>query len=134
MVVNSQDQDAAEPALLRTEVALSDIKVTTHGDEDSLVKFALRSCLPTTRVNMCHLSEDVKCFTSGFKTSGGSCDFKRFMETSQDRYWVILNDAEFKLSQQHHVLTLCCRFLESKSQVTASVGSSISAWRTQSIT
>ena len=26
------------------------------------------------------------------------------MATSQDRYWVILNDAELKLSQQHHVL------------------------------
>ena len=52
----------------------------------------------------CHLSDDVKFFASSFKSSGGSLDFKRFMEASQDRYWVILNDAEFKLFQQHHVL------------------------------
>ena len=38
MVINSQDQETAESALLRTEVALSDLKVSSHGDEDSIVK------------------------------------------------------------------------------------------------
>ena len=33
-----------------------------------------------------------------------SFDFEGFMATSHQGYWVILNDAEFKLFQQHHVL------------------------------
>ena len=52
----------------------------------------------------CHLSDDIKYFTVGFETSKASWDFKRFMATSPDRYWVIVNDAELKLFQQHHAL------------------------------
>ena len=42
-----------------------------------------------TQANPSELSDDVKYFTAGFKTSGDSWDFKRFMATSHNRYWVI---------------------------------------------
>ena len=53
---------------------------------------------------MSRLSDDVKYLMAGFKSSGRSFDFREFTATSQDRYWIIINDAECKLFQQHHVL------------------------------
>ena len=122
MVINTQDQEAAMSALLlllRTEVALSELQVSSHGDEDSIVKFALRSCLPNSRMDMCHLSEDVKYFVSSFKGSGGSFDFK---EAHRFFSGLMLGSSSFDS-------IMCLKFLESKGQVTASLGSSISVWK-----
>ena len=55
---------------------------------------------------MCHLSDDVKMFASNFRTSGDTFDFKSFMDSKNQRHWLILNDAEFKLLSQHHVLQI----------------------------
>ena len=48
--------------------------------------------------------EDVKLFASSFRSSGDTFDFKQFMDSQAQRHWLILNDAEFKLWAQHHVL------------------------------
>ena len=84
---------------------------------------------PNSRMDTRHLSDDVEYFVSSLKSSSGSFGFGKFMATSQDCYWVILNDAEFKFFQQHHVLQVVSRI-----QVTNSIGSSISVWQTQYIT
>ena len=64
----------------------------------------MKSALIGDKMDHCHISEDVRYFIGGFKSSGESWDFKRFTSTSKDWYWVIFNDAEFKLFQQHQVL------------------------------
>ena len=43
-------------------------------------------------------------FASDLKTSSDTFDFKQFMDTQAQRHWLIINDAEFKLFNQHHVL------------------------------
>ena len=101
LVVNSRDQASLESAEVRTEPAMSGLTISGASAPDSLVKYVV---MASPRMDMCHLSEDVKLLASNFKTSGDLFDFKRFMETKDQRYWLILNDAEFKLYQQHHVL------------------------------
>ena len=81
LIVNSQDQEALDVAHVRTEIAMSSLTIGSHSAPDSLVKYAIMASLPSPRMDMCHLSEDVKHFASSFKTSGASFDFKRFMET-----------------------------------------------------
>ena len=104
LIVNSQDQSSLESAEVRTELAMSGLTFSGPSAPDSLVKYAIMASLPSSRMDVCHLSEDVRKFASNFKTSCNSLGFKRFMDTEDKRYWVILNDAEFKLYQQHHVL------------------------------
>ena len=104
LILNSQDQSALESADVRTEVAMSGPhNQQVHSAPDSLVKYVVMASLPSPRMDMFHV-RDVQHFASSFKTSGASFDFKRFTDTKDQRYWVILNDAEFKLYQQHHVL------------------------------
>ena len=55
-------------------------------------------------MDMRHFSEDVKLFASNFRTSGDTFDFKQFIDSKAQRHWLILNDAEFRLFSQHHVL------------------------------
>ena len=104
LIVNSQDQQAVESAEVRTDLAMSGLTIGGALAPDSLVKYAIMASLPSPRMDMRHSSEDVKLFASNFKTSGDTFDFKRFMETKNQRFCLILNDAEFKLYQQHHVL------------------------------
>ena len=104
LIVNSQDQPAIESAEIRTEIAMSGLTVSGSSAPGSLVKYAIMASLPSERMDMCHLSEDVKLFASNFKTSGDTFDFKQFMDSQAQRHWLILNDAEFKLFSQHHVL------------------------------
>ena len=104
LIVNSQDQPAIESAEIRTEIAMSGLTVSGSSAPGSLVKYAIMASLPSERMDMCHLSEDVKLFASIFKTSGDTFDFKQFMDSQAQRHWLILNDAEFKLFSQHHVL------------------------------
>ena len=44
------------------------------------------------------------CSHQASRSSGDTFDFKQFMDSQAQRHWVILNDAEFKLWAQHHVL------------------------------
>ena len=83
---------------------MSNLTISGHSAEDSLVKFAVMASLPDSlglSDDMCHLSDDVKRFASSFKASSASLDFKRFMATKEQRYLVILNYGEFQLYQQH---------------------------------
>ena len=89
---------------IRTEIAMSGLTVSGSSAPGSLVKYAIMASLPSERMDMCHLSEDVKLFASNFRTSGDTFDFKQFMDSQAQRHWLILNDAEFKLFSQHHVL------------------------------
>ena len=43
---------------------------------------------------------------TNFRTSGDTFDFKQFMDSQAQRHWLILNEAEFKLFSQHHVLQI----------------------------
>ena len=104
LIVNSHDQPAIESAEIRTEIAMSGLTISGSSAPGSLVKYAIMASLPSERMDMCHLSEDVKLFASNFKTSGDLFDFKQFMDTQAQRHWLILNDAEFKLFSQHHAL------------------------------
>ena len=104
LIVNAQDQPAIESAEIRTEIAMSGLTVSGSSAPGSLVKYAIMASLPSERMDMCHLSEDVKLFASNFKTSGDTFDFKQFMDSQAQHHWLILNDAEFKLFNQHHVL------------------------------
>ena len=104
LIVNGQDQPAIESAEIRTEIAMSGITISGSSAPGSLVKYAIMASLPSERMDMCHLSEDVKLFASNFRTSGDTFDFKQFMDSQAQRHWLILNDAEFKLWNQHHVL------------------------------
>ena len=104
LIVNSQDQPAIESAEIRTEIAMSGLTVSGSSAPGSLVKYAIMASLPSERMDMCHLSEDVKLFASNFRTSGDTFDFKQFMDSQAQRHWLIINDAEFKLFSQHHVL------------------------------
>ena len=112
LIVNSQDQPALETAEIRTEIAMSGITISGPSAPGSLVKYAIMASLPSERMDMCHLSEDVKLFASSFRSSGDTFDFKQFMDSQTQRHWVILNDAEFKLWAQHHVLRRSCPQLE----------------------
>ena len=103
LIVNSHDQPAIESAEIRTDIAMSGLTVSRSSAPGSLVKYAIMASLPSERMDMCHLSEDVKLFASSFRTSGDTFDFKQFMDSQAQRHWLILNEAEFKLSQ-HHVL------------------------------
>ena len=85
---------------------MSGLTISSASAPDSLVKYAVMASSPSPRMDVCPLSDDVKLFASNFKTSGDTFDFKGFMDTKEKRYWVILNDAEFKLYQQHHVLQI----------------------------
>ena len=104
LIVNSQDQPAIESAEIRTDIAMSGLTVSGSSAPGSLVKYAIMASLPSERMDMCHLSEDVKLFASNFRTSGDTFDFKQFMDSQAQRQWLILNEAEFKLFHQHHVL------------------------------
>ena len=104
LIVNSQDQPALETAEIRTEIAMSGLTISGPSAPGSLVKYAIMASLPSERMDMCHLSEDVKLFASSFRSSGDTFDFKQFMDSQAQHHWVILNDAEFKLWAQHHVL------------------------------
>ena len=107
LIVNSQDQPAIESADIRTEIAMSGAHSDTVSGSSapgSLVKYAIMASLPSERMDMHHLSEDVKLFASNFRTSGDTFDLKHFMDSQAQRHWLILNDAEFKLFSQHHVL------------------------------
>ena len=104
LIVNSQDQPALETAEIRTEIAMSGLTISGPSAPGSLVKYAIMASLPSETMDMCHLSEDVKLFASSFRSSGDTFDFKQFMDSQAQRHWVILNDAEFKLWAQHHVL------------------------------
>ena len=110
LIVNSQDQASLKSAAVRTKSGQSsqcqgspsaELQLLIHW---SSLKYVVMTSLPSPRMDTYHLSEDVKLFASDFKTSGDTLDFKRFMETKNQRFWVILNDAEFKLYQQHHSL------------------------------
>ena len=105
LIVNGQDQPAIESAEIRTEIAMSGITVSSTSDPSpSLAKYAIMASLPSERMDMCHLSDDVKMFASCFKSASDTFDFKQFMDSKAQRHWFILNEAEFKLWQQHHVL------------------------------
>ena len=104
LIINSHDQPAIESAEIRTEIAMSGLTVSGSSAPDSLVKYAIMASLPSSRMDMCHLSEDIKLFASNFKTSSDTFDFKQFVDSKAQRHWLILNDAEFKLFSQHHVL------------------------------
>ena len=104
LIVNSHDQPAIESAEIRTEIAMSGLTISGPSAPDSFVKYAIMASLPSPRMDVCHLSEDVKLFASNFKTSGDTFDFKQFMDSKAQRNWLILNDAEFKLFNYHHVL------------------------------
>ena len=105
LIVNSHDQPAIESAEIRTDIAMSGVTVSSSSDPSpSLAKYAIMASLPSERMDMCHLSDDVKMFASSFKSSGDTFDFKQFMDSKAQRHWFILNDAEFKLWAQHHVL------------------------------
>ena len=104
LIVNGQDQPAIESAEIRTDIAMSGVTISGSSAPGSLVKYAIMASLPSERMDMCHLSEDVKLFASNFRTSGDTFDFKQFMDSQAQRHWLILNDAEFKLWNQHHVL------------------------------
>ena len=104
LIVHAQDQPAIESAEIRTEIAISGLTVSGSSAPGSLVKYAIMASFPSERMDMCHLSEDVKLFASDFRTSGDTFDFKQFMDSQAQRHWLILNDAEFKLFNQHHVL------------------------------
>ena len=100
---------------------MSTLTISGHSARDSLVKYVVMASLPSSRMDMWNLSDDVKHFASSFETSGASKGFKRLMEKKDLHYWVILSDAGFKLYQQHHVLQV----LVSRSQVIYSIASSI---------
>ena len=105
LIVNSHDQPAIESAEIRTEIAMSGLTISSSSDpSSSLARYAIMASLPSERMDMCHLSDDVKMFASSFKSSGDTFDFKQFMDSKAQRHWLIINDAEFKLWQQHHVL------------------------------
>ena len=71
IVINSQDSEAMDSALPRTEVALAGVTVSSHQDsEPSVINLALKSVLSNDRMDRCHLSDDVKYFTAGLKTTG----------------------------------------------------------------
>ena len=68
LIVNGQDQPAIESAEIRTEIAMSGITVSSTSDPSpSLAKYAIMASLPSERMDMCHLSDDVKMFASCFK-------------------------------------------------------------------
>ena len=105
LIVNSHDQPVIESAEIRTEIAMSGLTISSSSDPSaSLAKCAIMASLPSERMDMCHLSDDVKTFASSFKSSSDTFDFKQFMDSKAQRHWLILNDAEFKLWAQHHVL------------------------------
>ena len=104
LIVNAQDQPALESAEIRTDIAISGLIVSGSSAPDSLVKYAIMASLPSWRMDMCHLSDDVKLFASNFKTSGDTLDFKQFVDSQAQRHWPILSEVEFKLFSQHHVL------------------------------
>ena len=104
LIVNSHDQPAIESAEIRTEIAMSGLTISGASAPYSFVKYAIMASLPSPRMDMCHLSDDVKLFASNFRTSGDTFDFKSFMDSKNQRHWLILNDVEFKLFSQHHVL------------------------------
>ena len=106
LIINSQDQPAIESAEIRTDIAMSGLTVSGSSAPDSLVKYAIMASLPSSRMDMCHLSDDVKLFASNFRTSGDTFDFKQFMDSQAQRHWLILNEAEFKLFSQRHVLQI----------------------------
>ena len=105
LIVNNHHSEAIESAEIRTDIAMSGITVSSTSDpSSSLVKYAITASLPSERMDMCHLSDDVKMFASCFKAGSDTFDFKQFMDSKSQRFWFILNDAEFKLWNQHHVL------------------------------
>ena len=105
LIINNHHNDAIESAEIRTDIAMSGLTVSSSSDPSpSLVRYAITASLPSERMDMCHLSEDVKMFASSFKAGSDTFDFKQFMDSRAQRHWFILNDAEFKLWNQHHVL------------------------------
>ena len=58
---------------------MSGLTISGASAPDSLVKYAIMASLPSPRMDMCHLSEDVKSFASNFRTSGDTVDFKSLM-------------------------------------------------------
>ena len=99
LIVNAQDQPATESAEIRTDIAMSGLTISGSSAPDSLVKYAIMASLPSSRMDMCHLSDDVKLFASNFKTSGDTFDFKQFMDTQAQHHWLILNEVEFQALQ-----------------------------------
>ena len=132
VIVNSHDQPAIESAEISIEIAMSGLTISGTTAPDSLVKYAIMASLPSSRMDMCHLSDDVQLFASNFRTSGDTFNFNSFMDSKNQRHWLILNDAEFKLFKS---ASCSSSFLVSKSQgVTCSIRRFINHFRMRSIT
>ena len=98
LIVKSHPQPAIESAEIRTDIAMSGLTISSSSDPSpSLARYAIMASLPSERMDMCHLSDDVKMFASAFKAGSDTFDFKQFMDSKAQRHWFILNDAEFKL-------------------------------------
>ena len=75
LIVNNHHSEAIESAEIRTDIAMSGITVSSTSDPSpSLVKYAITASLPSERMDMCHLSEDVKMFASCFKAGSDTFD------------------------------------------------------------
>ena len=68
LIVNSHPQPAIESAEIRTDIAMSGLTISSSSDPSpSLARYAIMASLPSERMDMCHLSDDVKMFASAFK-------------------------------------------------------------------
>ena len=75
LIVNSHDQPTTKTAEIRNDIAMSGLTVSGSSAPGSLVKYAIMASLPSERMDMCHLSDDVKLFASKFddQTSQVTC-------------------------------------------------------------
>ena len=125
MVVNSQDQEAAGSILLRTDVALSDVKVSAHHDGDSVVKLALKSRLPNSRMGLviCQIMSSTSCLASRVQVT-------HLASRGSWRHLTIdIGSSSTMLSSSSFSSFVVFKFLESEIQVMASTGSLIRSWQ-----
>ena len=125
LIVNSQDQEPLGSAHLRTEVAMSNLTISGHSAEDSEVKYAVMASLPNSRmdtwsVRWCQVLrvklQDVKCFTWLQEVHGNITS-------------ALLGHPQWCRQSSRSISSIMgFKFLVSRSQVTNSIGNSITIY------
>ena len=74
----------------------SETSRSLRNQSPSLANLALKPVLSNERIEVSRVSPDVINFVKALKGSGQSWDPRSLLSSARDRYWVMLNDAEFR--------------------------------------